>query len=72
MAYTDISTDNHKAAGKEWKGMPETESKIALVSSDCPEKELRHSNVPVILPETIEIFVGGRGKPSFGGLAVHN
>ena len=52
--------------------MPETGSKIALVSSDCPEKELRHSDFPVILPETMEIFVDGRGKPSFGGLAVHN
>ena len=72
MAYTDAGTENHKAAGKEWRGMPETESEIALVSSDCPEKELRHSDFPVILPETMEIFVGGRGKPYFGGLAVHN
>ena len=72
MAYTNVGTENHEAAGKEWKRMFETGSEIALVSSDCPEKELRHSDFPVILPETTEIFVSGKGKPSSGGLVVHN
>ena len=72
MAYTDAGTGNHKAAGKEWKRMPETGSEIALVSFDCPKKELRCSDFPVILPETMEIFAGGKGKPSSGGLIVHN
>ncbi|PON90202.1 hypothetical protein TorRG33x02_140520, partial [Trema orientale] len=72
VAYTDANIETRKAADKEWKCMPKTGSEIALVSSDYPEKELRYSDFPVVLLETMEIFVGDRGKLSSGGLVVRS
>ncbi|PON76059.1 hypothetical protein PanWU01x14_037750 [Parasponia andersonii] len=52
--------------------MLETSFEITLASSDYPKKELRYSDFPVVLLEIVEIFVGDRGKLSFGGLIVHS